>query len=243
MVEFLRPDWPAPPAVRALATTRRGGVSAPPWNSLNLGDHVGDDAVAVAENRRRLRAVAGLPEAVEWLDQVHGSRIRVPGSEERCADGRFSDRPGEVCAVLTADCLPVLLCNAAGTAVAAVHAGWRGLAAGVIEAALDCFPDPPSAIMAWLGPAIGPQSFEVGEEVRNAFLTQDRKAETAFHPSGRGRWLADLYALARLRLRRRGVAGIHGGGFCTYREADRFFSYRRDGTTGRMATLVWLAEE
>ena len=240
MIEFIRPHWPAPPTVHALTTTRRGGVSAPPWESFNLGAHVGDDPGAVAENRRRLHRAAALPEAVEWLDQVHGTRIRVPGSDERCADGRFSDRPEEVCAVLTADCLPILLCNRSGTAVAAVHAGWRGLLAGVVEAALDCFPDDPSAIMAWMGPAIGPDAFEVGGEVREAFLEEDPGAAPAFRGGRGGRWLADLYTLARRRFQRRGVTGIHGGGFCTYQEAGRFFSYRREWTTGRMASLIWL---
>ena len=240
MIEFIRPDWPAPSGVRALVTTRRGGVSRPPWDDFNLGHHVDDDPAAVAENRRRLAAAAGLPGPVVWLEQVHGVRIATPEAPDSRADGRFSDRPGEVCAVLTADCLPVLLCNRGGTAVAAVHAGWRGLLAGVIEAALACFDDEPSAIMAWLGPAIGPQAFEVGGEVRAAFVAEDRRAADHFAPGRAGRWLADLYGLARLRLARAGVGAVHGGGFCTFNEQDRFFSYRRDGQTGRMASLIWL---
>ncbi len=239
--ELILPDWPAPNIVRAVSTTRRGGVSAPPWHSLNLGHHVGDDIAVVAENRQRLYRAAGLPEPVTWLEQVHGTRIAIPGEGAVCADGRFCDRPGQVCAVLTADCLPLLLCNRSGTAVAAVHAGWRGLLAGVIEAALDCFQDDPSAIMAWLGPAIGPNAFEVGAEVMEAFMEEDRRAAECFRPAAESKWLADLYGLARLRLARAGVISVHGGGFCTFTEKGRFFSYRRDGRTGRMATLIWLA--
>ncbi len=240
MIEFIHPDWPAPPGVRALSTTRRGGVSRPPWGDFNLGHHVDDDPAAVAENRRRLAAAAGLPGPVAWLEQVHGVRIATPQAPDPRADGRFSDRPGEVCAVLTADCLPVLLCNRRGTAVAAVHAGWRGMLAGVIEAALACFDDAPSAIMAWLGPAIGPGAFEVGGEVRAAFMAEDPRAAAHFVPGVGDRWLADLYGLARQRLARTGVSAVYGGGFCTFEDRARFFSYRRDGRTGRMASLIWL---
>ncbi len=239
--ELILPDWPAPSNVRAVSTTRRGGVSAPPWNSLNMGHHVGDDPAAVAENRRLLQRAAGLPGPVAWLEQVHGTRIALPGTEQACADGRFSDRPGEVCAVLTADCLPVLLCNRSGSAVAAVHAGWRGLLGGVIEAALDCFPGELSAIMAWLGPAIGPSAFEVGAEVVEGFVAEDRRAAECFRPVAENKWLADLYGLARLRLARAGLISVYGGGFCTFTEKDRFFSYRREDQTGRMATLIWRA--
>jgi len=239
MVELIHPRWPAPPSVRALSTTRSGGVSRAPFDHLNLALHVGDDPEAVAENRRRLACHAGLPEAPRWLEQVHGTRVLRAEEADCRADGRYSNRPGEVCAVLTADCLPVLLCDRAGREVAAVHAGWRGLLEGVVEAALDCFQAPPSAIMAWLGPAIGPTAFEVGDEVRGAFVARDPGAADAFRPAG-GRWLADLYRLARRRLAARGVTAVHGSGFCTHDDPRRFYSYRRDGRTGRMASLIWL---
>jgi YfiH family protein len=240
-LSLLRPDWPAPARVRAAVTTRAGGVSQGPWTSLNLAAHVDDDPAAVAENRRRLGAALSLPAEPLWLTQVHGRLIagvdNVPGCE---ADGSYADRPGVVCAVLTADCLPVLLCDRAGREVAAVHAGWRGLAAGVIEAALDRFIAQPADILAWLGPAIGPAAFEVGDEVREAFLVDEPAAAAAFSPTRPGHWLADLYALARLRLARRGVTAVYGGGLCTYHDAARFYSFRREPVTGRMASLIWI---
>jgi hypothetical protein len=258
------PDWPAPPNVRALVTTRAGGVSLPPWDSLNLGDHVGDDPAAVAENRGRLRP--HLPAAPVWLRQVHGTACvdaaRVDAGAE--ADAAFTRTPGAVCAVLTADCLPVLLCDAAGSAVAAAHAGWRGLAAGVIESAVAAMGLPGESLLAWLGPAIGPQHFEVGDEVRATFMAHDPAAAPAFVPGAPGKWFCDIYLLARQRLGALGVRRIAGadnapalagssllaqpdsldaGGrhFCTVRERERFYSYRRDGVTGRMASLIWLA--
>ncbi|MGE0081259.1 MAG: peptidoglycan editing factor PgeF [Thiohalomonadaceae bacterium] len=243
-MECIFPDWPAPPQVRAAVTTRVGGVSVGPYASLNLGDHVGDDPAAVAENRARLVQALGLPSEPRWLKQVHGTcaldaAAAVGGCE---ADAGFAALPGVVCAVLTADCLPVLFCDRAGTRVAAAHAGWRGLAAGVLERTVDALGAAPADVLAWLGPAIGPQAFEVGEEVRTAFLSQDRGAGTAFRPHGEGRWLADLYALARRRLSRHGVDAVYGGGLCTFSDPARFFSYRRDGVTGRMASLIWLGE-
>lgn len=239
---WIVPDWPAPANVRALSTTRDGGVSRPPYDTLNLGGHVNDDPVAVAENRRRVVQLASLPAAPVWLQQVHGTVVVDAGAASRFpeADGSFSRQTGVVCAIMTADCLPVILCNETGTAIAAAHAGWRGLVDGVIEAALAAV-DGDGPWMAWLGPAIGPQAFEVGEDVREAFLTADPDAADAFRPSPRGRWLADLYSLAQRRLRRAGVTQIYGGGFCTYSDPGRFFSYRRDGATGRMATMIWLA--
>lgn len=233
-------DWPAPANVRALATTRVGGVSAPPYESLNLAAHVGDDPAAVEENRDRLVRAAGLPGEPRWLSQVHGCQVVDAGAAAAgCeADAASTDRPGVVCAVLTADCLPVLFCDAAGTRVAAAHAGWRGLAGGVLEAAVAGFGG--GEVRAWLGPAIGPDAFEVGPEVRAAFVEADPATAAAFR-AGRGdRFFADLYTLARHRLRAAGVTAVSGGGFCTYHEADRFYSYRRDGQTGRMASLVWL---
>lgn len=239
-IECIRPDWPAPPAVRACATTRSGGVSRGPWASLNLGDHVRDAAAAVADNRARLVAQLGLPGQPQWLQQVHGARVHRPGATDACADACFEDRPGRVCVVLTADCLPVLLCNAAGTRVAAVHAGWRGLLAGVLEQAVAAFGDRPDQLMAWFGPAIGPDAFEVGDEVRAAFAVEDAAAQRHFRSRGAGRWLADIYGLARQRLAGLGVTQVSGGEFCTHSEPERFFSYRRDGITGRMASLIWL---
>lgn len=243
-LEVITPDWPAPPNIRALVTTRAGGISTGPYASLNLGDHVGDDPVSVAENRRRLRAHL-LAEPV-WLQQVHGIRCvdasRVSAGCE--ADAAFTRVPGVVCAVLTADCLPVLLCDAAGTVVAAAHAGWRGLAAGVIESTVAAMGVPPDRLMAWLGPAIGPQHFEVGGEVRDTFITHDPQAARAFAAKANGKWLCDIYLLARQRLEALGVCRSVGNAasadFCTARDAARFFSYRRDGATGRMASLIWL---
>lgn len=236
------PDWPAPPSVRACSTTRRGGVSGPPYDALNLADHVGDDPSAVAANRRRLREALDLPGQPCWLRQVHGTRVVAVSAAESGtpADGAFTDRRGVVCAVLTADCLPVLLCTAAGDWVAVAHAGWRGLAHDVLEAAVDAAPVAGDRLLAWLGPAIGPQSFEVGDEVRQAFLARDPRAAGAFVPGAGGRWLADLYQLARQRLASRGVPAVFGGGLCTLRDAERFYSFRRDGRTGRMASLIWL---
>lgn len=240
--ECIIPDWPAPPAVRALATTRHGGVSTGPYASLNLGGHVGDDPGAVAENRRRLRTL--LPAEPVWLQQVHGTRVvdaAAPAGGIPEADAAFVRTPGIVCAVLTADCLPVLLCDAEGTAVAAAHAGWRGLAAGVLEETVGAMAADPGRLLAWLGPAIGPAAFEVGDEVRAAFTAGDQGAAAAFVPGPPGKWFADLYALARRRLGRMGVTRVHGGGFCTFGESARFYSFRRERNTGRMATLVWIA--
>ena len=240
-LELITPSWPAPPNVHAAVSTRHGGVSLPPYDSLNLGDHVGDDPAAVAENRRRLREALSLPAEPRWLSQVHGTcALDAAVAGERCeADAAFASRPAVVCAVLTADCLPLLLCDRAGTRVAAVHAGWRGLLEGVIEQTIAAM-GTGGELLAWLGPAIGPAAFEVGDEVRAAFLVHAPEAHTAFSPSPNGRWLADIYALARQRLQLAGVDAIYGGEHCTYSEAERFYSYRRDGVTGRMASLIWM---
>lgn len=236
------PDWPAPPGVQAVATTRRGGVSMGRYASLNLGDHVGDDPAAVAENRRRLKAALALPAEPHWLGQVHGTRVvRAHGADLAEADGAWTDRTGVVCTVGMADCLPVLFCDRAGTRVAAAHAGWRGLAAGVLETTVAALAVAPDQLLAWIGPAIGPVVFEVGPEVRAAFLAADAEAVTAFQPGRAGRWQADLVALARQRLRRTGVAHVWGGHWCTASEPEWFFSHRRDGTSGRMAALIWRA--
>ena len=239
--DWLRPDWPAPPRVRALMTTRAGGVSQPPYDSFNPAAHVGDDPMAVEANRRLL--VAHLPSPPLWLNQVHGCGVAVFGQAGQPeADAAVARAPGQVCAVLTADCLPVLFCEASGTAVAAAHAGWRGLAAGVLERTVEAMGGTPSRILAWMGAAIGPQAFEVGPEVRDAFVALHPEAMAAFRPSQGDRLLADIYALARLRLAAAGVEQVYGGGLCTHSDAQRFYSYRRDGKTGRMASLIWLAD-
>ncbi|TLS19743.1 MAG: peptidoglycan editing factor PgeF [Betaproteobacteria bacterium] len=235
------PDWPAPSRVRSLQTTRSGGVSPAPYASLNLGDHVGDAPAHVAANRARLRA--GLPGEPLWLQQVHGTRVADADSATtgREADGVVARRPGSVCAIMTADCLPVLLCDQDGTVVGAAHAGWRGLAAGVLENTVAAMGVAPERLLAWLGPAIGPQAFEVGPEVRDAFEKADPRASQAFVPgASAGKYLADIYALARLRLQAAGVREIHGGGLCTVGDAASYFSYRRDRVCGRMASLIWL---
>jgi polyphenol oxidase len=249
--------------VRALSTYRSGGVSAPPYASLNLGAHVGDSPAAVAENRRRLAAAASLPAEPAWLSQVHGVSVAdldtagrgtagrgmashgAPGygaadldAGVGPADASFTRRD-RVCAILTADCLPILLASDTGDLVAAAHAGWRGLAGGVIEATVRALQVAPATLLAWLGPAIGPGYFEVGSEVREALLREDPGAEEAFRPNARGRFMADLAQLARRRLAALGVGRIYGGGQCTHADRDRYFSHRRDGVTGRQATMIW----
>ena len=243
MNNLIIPGWPAPAGVHALVTTRQGGVSTGPWASFNLASHVGDDATAVAANRALLRQ--SLPADPPWLTQVHGA-LCVDAGKARSgveADASFTRQRGVVCAVLTADCLPLLFCDRAGSVVAAAHAGWRGLADGILEASVAAMQVPPGEILAWMGAAIGPQAFEVGDEVREAFVSQHTEAAAAFlrHPSSvPGKWLADLYRLARIRLARVGVDAVYGGGRCTFSEAESFYSYRRDGVTGRMASLIWL---
>lgn len=234
------PNWPAPPGVRALATTRQGGVSRPPWSSFNLGAHVGDDPQAVAANRALLRAK--LPADPVWLAQVHGIRcvdaaFTTPGVE---ADASYTRQRGVVCAVLTADCLPVLFCDDRATVVGIAHAGWRGLAAGVIEATVAAIAEPGVGLMAWLGPAIGAQAFEVGDEVRDIFVAHDRQAASAFAETAKSKWLCDINHLARQRLSALGVRRVASADCCTVNGKAQWFSYRRDGATGRMASLVWL---
>mgnify|MGYP006188921811 CR=1 FL=1 len=247
MNDWIIPDWPAPGNVKALFTTRNGGVGSGPYASLNLGDHVGDDPLTVKQNRALLRRF--LPAEPEWLKQVHGIKS-VDLDEHDCAsplegDAAFSRRPGGICAVLVADCLPVLLCDRAGTVVSVIHAGWRGMSEGVIEHTISAIGTLSSPLMAWLGPAIGPDHFEIGEEVRKAFIERDETSALAFISRGRdnhGKWLADLFLLARQRLTDAGVTEIYGGGECTFSDPSRFFSYRRDGKTGRMAGLIWLEQ-
>jgi len=235
------PDWEIPANVRALQTTRIGGVSRAPWDGFNLGDHVGDAPDAVAANRALLRAK--LPGDPFWLKQVHGTvAVDVDKWPEiNQGDAAYARQPGKICAVMTADCLPVLFCDRQGAVVAAAHAGWRGLLAGVLESAVGAMQVVPGNILAWLGPAIGPACFEVGREVRDAFVAGDPAASLAFKScANEGKWLCDIYLLARQRLQRMGITAISGGEACTVSEGDRFFSYRRDGVTGRMASLIWL---
>lgn len=240
---FIYPDWPAPARVRALTTTRVGGCSRAPFDSFNLSIRVGDDPAHVERNRALLRERAGLPCEPLWLRQVHGNRVvdaagSAPYTE---ADGSFADQPSVVCAVLTADCCPVFLCDRAATRAAVLHCGWRGLVRGLIEEGVKRFESPRSELLAWLGPAIGPRTFEVGEEVYGAFVAHDARAAGAFTRKANGRWLADIYELARQRLNAMGVSEVFGGDYCTVSQADRFFSYRRDRVCGHMASLIWLA--
>lgn len=242
--DLIIPAWPAPANVKALQTTRRGGVSPAPYDTLNLGMHVEDDPLNVARNRQLLNPY--VPTEPVWLNQVHGVTV-VDAGHTSCvpdADAAWSQAKRAVCAVMTADCLPVLFCNREGSVVAAAHAGWRGLCDGVVEATIAAMPVPAGTLLAWLGPAIGPHAFEVGAEVRQEFISRQHEAEAAFAPAGEGKWLGDIYMLARLRLLRVGVTDIYGGGvdqdFCTCTDGERFFSFRRDGRTGRMATLIWL---
>ncbi len=241
---MIYPDWPAPVNVSAVTTTRLGGISKLPFDSFNLADHVGDEPPAVQQNRDYLQQCLQLPTAPAWLNQVHGETVVdiAQCGERPPADAGISTRVGQVCAVLTADCLPVLLCDREGTRVAAAHAGWRGLAAGVLERSTEALNTEPVRLMAWLGPAIGPAAFEVGDEVRQVFVDQHAQAAEAFSNATDGRWLADLYQLARIRLLAAGVDAVYGGGLCTFSDRERFYSYRRDGTTGRMASLIWLDE-
>lgn len=242
---MIKPDWQAPNNVKAFTTIRTGGVSIAPYDSFNLADHVGDDPDHVAENRNRLIELAGLPAEPVWLQQVHGSRVidASANNVQEKADGSFVSQAGIACAVLTADCLPVFLCDETGEQVAVLHAGWRGLAAGIIEAGVAAMLSPASRLVAWLGPAIGPEAFAVGDEVRQTFVEYDPAAECAFREVGQGKWLADIYQLARLRLQALGLKNISGGGCCTYTDDDRFYSFRRNPTCGRMASLIWLDEK
>ena len=239
MSDWLIPDWPAPAGVKACVTTRAGGVSLTPFDSLNLGDHVDDNPEAVAENRRRLTDHFSIQPA--WLQPVHGVVVsNADPGRVVTADASWTATPGIACTAMTADCLPALFCDRAGSRVAAAHAGWRGLAAGILEATLDSLAVPADEVLVWLGPAIGPQAFEVGPEVRQTFVEQLPEAAKAFVPSqNAGKFMADIYELARLRLAVRGVTAVYGGGFCTVTD-PRFFSYRRSPRTGRFASLVWL---
>jgi YfiH family protein len=243
-MRLIRANWDAPAQVHALTTTRHGGQSVAPYDGLNLGDHVEDRPESVSANRQLLMQATGLSKTPQWLQQVHGVDV-VEAKDDalvRTADACFSAVPGQGCIVMTADCLPVLFTNSQGTQVAAAHAGWRGLAGGILEETLKVF-DPKDEILAWLGPAIGPLAFEVGGEVKQAFVDQHAQAEEAFRTSPthpQDRFLADIYQLARIRLAAAGVTQVSGGDHCTFSDTENFFSYRRDGVTGRMASLIWI---
>jgi polyphenol oxidase len=240
---LLRFDWPLPPGVRAAFTTRLGGVSRAPWDSFNLGAHVGDAPEHVAANRARLRELLALPGEPGWLGQVHGADVVEldAASGPVTADASVTSAAGKACLIMVADCLPVLFATRDGGRIGAAHAGWRGLAAGVLENTVRALGVPAGELTAWLGPAILQPNFEVGADVRDAFVAGDPGAADYFVPNARGRWQADLVGLARRRLRALGVTDVHGGEWCTFADARRFFSHRRDGKGGRMAALIWRA--
>lgn len=241
MIPVIEPEWAAPTVVRAFFTTRKGGVSPAPYDALNLGTHVGDSADVVLRNRSLVRDL--LPGEPAWLEQVHGIEVvRADAADGRRADASVSRMPGAVCVVMVADCLPVLFCDRQGRVVAAAHAGWRGLLGGVLESTLAAMQVPPGEVLAWLGPAIGPAQFEVGPEVRSAFVEHCAQDAVHFRAGQGDRWLADIFALARARLMRAGLAAgaVSGGGVCTVSDAERFYSYRRDGVCGRMGAFIWL---
>lgn len=250
MPRLIKPNWPAPHNVKALSTTRLGGVSHPPYAGLNLGLHVQDDSLLVWQNRQLLMTTANLPQQPYWLNQTHSTDVvQLVGQSHNAeqlpaADASVTMMTGQICLVMTADCLPLLICDKAGTQVAAIHAGWRGLLDGVIENTLAVLSAQPKDLLVWLGPAISQANFQVGSEVRDAFITHDPQASSAFIADG-DKWLADLYLLARQRLQALTVntADIYGGDHCTYRETDLFYSYRRDSQTGRQASLIYLESQ
>ncbi len=238
MTSLIQPHWPAPANVKSIQTTRVGGMSRPPYNSLNLGHHVNDNPFHVAQNRQLLNSI--VPTEPVWLNQVHGTHV-INAARSHCiesADASFTTSINVVCVTLTADCLPILLCDKVGTVVASVHAGWRSLCDGIIEQTVKAMPTT-NALMAWFGPAIGSNAFEVGAEVRQAFIDQDAQAVSAFK-AHEDKWLGDLYLIAKQRLQSLGITDVYGETSCTYSNPDQFFSFRRDGNTGRMATMIWL---
>lgn len=245
-MKIIKPDWPAAKNIHAFSTTRnllpKSGESEGPYACLNLAQHVEDNPEHVQNNRKILKRHLNLPAEPVWLEQVHGKHVvnaNLP--EDLTADASYSKNPNKVCAVMTADCLPVLICNRQGNKVAAAHAGWRGLADGVIEESIKLLDEKQEDLLVWLGPAIGPQVFEVGEEVRRVFIDDLAQSEMAFKENRPGHYLADIYLLARLRLNRLGVDAVYGGEYCTYTDANHFYSYRRDGKTGRQVSLIWFS--
>jgi len=240
-MDFIKPNWPAPKNIKAFTTTRETGVSDKSYASFNLAAHVDDNLLHVKKNRQLLFEALNLPSEPVWLEQVHGVQIINADHADKSpqADASFSTEKNNVCVVMTADCLPLLICNRQGTKVAAAHAGWRGLQAGVIEASIEALAENKQDILVWLGPAIGPEVFEVGDEVRQKFIDEMPETISAFTANKPGHWLADIYQLAKIRLQNIGISEIYGGDFCTYTDQQRFYSYRRDGATGRMASLIW----
>lgn len=245
-LSYIRAYWPAPQQFHAITTTRNGGVSQMPFASLNLGDHVGDKQHDVDSNRQRLQETLNLPAAPTWLKQTHSTTAVLADAHQQQsvpeADASFSDNVGIVCCVMTADCVPIVLCSPSTGEIAAIHAGWRGLCDGVIEATVKAMNTSAQDMIAWIGPCISQAAFEVGDEVRAQFIATDKAAQRAFLPNAQGRWHADLVKISAQRLRYSGINGIYGGHFCTYREPERFFSYRRDNQTGRMATMIWRSQ-
>ncbi len=241
-LEFIQPDWPAPDNVHAGTTTRTGGVSLPPFDTFNLAGHVGDNPTAVEENRMLFKQALNLFNEPNWLTQTHSNRvINLDINQSREADGGYTNEKNVICSVLTADCLPILLCNEAGTEIAAIHGGWRGLADGIIENALKYFTTPRKQLMAWFGPAISWNKFEVDDPVRRVFMHNNIESADAFNPSKPGHWFLDLIKLARIQLGELGITHTYGGQHCTFQENDRFFSYRRATETGRIATFIWIS--
>ena len=243
-IECVYPDWSAPDNIKAFTTTRISGHSQGDYAGLNLASHVKDNQLDVEKNRQLLIDQLALPEQPLWLDQVHGvDAVNVATvSQPVVADAAYCDQKNKICAVLTADCLPVLICNRQGTKVAAVHAGWRGLLAGVIENTIDAMQEPANNILIWLGPAIGPQAFEVGQEVKDAFVNDILETERAFRANRPGHYLADIYQIAKIRLNKTGIVSVSGGDYCTYTDNEHFYSYRREANTGRMASLIWMED-
>jgi len=243
MNHLIIPEWPAPAHVHAYTTLRTGGVSKGPYDSFNLGESSGDDLLNVQSNRNLLKEMIKIPSEPVWLNQTHSTIVHLatPRSRRQPGDASYSSYPNQVCVVLTADCLPVLICDRKGSHVAAIHAGWRGLAKGIIETTLKTLNLSPNDLLVWLGPAIGPTVYEVSEEVRQYFITIDIENSAAFTPSSKSNhWLLDLYAVARLQLKKNHIKAVYGGDYCTYTDKEKFFSYRRDGMkTGRMASLIW----
>lgn len=244
-MKYITPDWPAPEHIKAYTTIRNSWGGRMPYHDLNKGNYTSGDQNYVAESSQLVQLL-NLPNEPIWITQTHSTIVipALPENKEQSADATFTDRPNQVCVVMTADCLPVLMCTRKGSTVAAIHAGWRGLAGGILEATLSAMREPTNEILVWLGPAIGPKKFEVGQDVYNAFVHAHPETRQAFLPTGPNKWLANLYQLAKIRLNSQGVTNIYGGQFCTYTQSELFFSYRRDqGRTGRMASLIWIAED
>jgi hypothetical protein len=241
MIETITPDWPAPARIKACCTTRRGGVSAEPFDSLNLGSHVGDREADVMQNRRLLRAQLALPGEPEWINQTHGvDVVTLDSDSSRDADAAITREPGRVAVVMTADCLPILLCNRDASEVAALHAGWRGLQAGIIQSTLAAMQSPRAQLLAWIGPGISQASFEVGDEVYAAFADADSTAAACFSANRPGHWLCDLAGIAAALMYKLGVTQVARSPHCSYRDAELFYSYRREAVTGRMASMIWI---